>query len=226
MKVLHALFVFFFISVFTTNAQLEVTTGWAASDLANMLAGGGVYIVDAELDCTSLAYGKFECVDCNLGIDSGFVLTTGRATYAEGPNNSGSTGYNNGTTGDPDLDVLPGVGTTYDRCILEIDFIPECDTVKFNYAFGSDEYNEFVGSINDVFALWISGPGITGAVNIALIPGTTLPVAIDNVNLSSYSEYYNNNPATGVALTDPYYIEYDGFTDVFQAASVVTPGET
>lgn len=226
MRLTLTFIIVFSFTVHTIFAQLDVSTGYTATDLADMLSGGGVTVVDATLDCTSLAYGKFECVDCNLGIDSGFVLTTGRATYAEGPNNSGSTGYNNGTTGDPDLDVLPGVGTTYDRCILEIDFIPECDTVRFDYAFGSDEYNEFVGSINDVFALWISGPGITGAVNIALIPGTTLPVAIDNVNLGSYSAYYNNNPSTGAALTDPYYIEYDGFTDVFEAISEVIPGET
>lgn len=226
MKFFYTSLLLLIFSLHISYAQLDVTTGYTAMELAEMLSGGGVTIEDATLDCTSQAFGKFECIDCNLGIDSGFILTTGKAIYAEGPNNSGSTGFSNGTTGDSDLEALPGVGTTYDRCILEIDFIPSCDTVKFDYAFGSDEYNEFVGSINDVFALWISGPGIIGVVNIALIPGTTLPVTIDNVNLGSYATYYNNNPSAGVALTDPYYIEYDGFTDVFEAFSIVIPGET
>ena len=206
------------------HAQLDVTTGYTAMQLAEELVGTGIEIVGAELDCPTLASGLFDCIDCNLGIDSGFVLTTGRATNAEGPNNSGSLGYNNGTSGDPDLNALPGVGTTYDACVLEIDIIPECDTVSFDYAFGSEEYNEFVGSINDAFAFWISGPGIVGAVNIALIPGTTLPVTIDNVNLTSYSMFYNNN--TGVPAGDPYYIQYDGFTTVLTAISAVIPGET
>jgi gliding motility-associated-like protein len=211
-------------SIGFAHAQLDVTTGYTAMQLAEELVGTGIEIVGAELDCPSLASGIFDCIDCNLGIDSGFVLTTGRATNAEGPNNSGSLGYNNGASGDPDLNALPGVGTTYDACVLEIDIIPECDTVSFDYAFGSEEYNEFVGSINDAFAFWISGPGIVGAVNIALIPGTTLPVTIDNVNLTSYSEYYNNN--TGVPAGDPYYIQYDGFTTVLTAISAVIPGET
>ena len=206
------------------HAQLETTSGLSASELAEILVGTGIEVVDAELDCPAGASGSFDCIDCNVGIDSGFILTTGTPGNAEGPNNSGSTTTNNGAGGDPDLNSLPGVGTTYDACVLEIDIIPECDTISFDYVFGSEEYNEFVGSINDAFAFWISGPGIVGAVNIALIPGTTTPVTIDNVNLFSYDEYYNDN--TGVPAGDDYYIEYDGFTTVLTAFSVVTPGET
>jgi len=193
-------------------------------DLAETLVGSGIEIVDATIDCYSQGFGLFECIDCNLGIDSGFILTTGKVINAEGPNNSGSLGYNSGLTGDPDLNALPGVGTTYDRCVFELDIIPECDTISFDYVFGSEEYNEYVGSINDAFAFWISGPGIVGMVNIALIPGTALPVTIDNVNLGSYPAYYHNN--TGVPAGDPYYIQYDGFTVPLTAVSAVTPGET
>ena len=45
------------------------------------------------------------------------------------------------------------------------------DTVRIDYVFGSEEYLEFVGtSFNDVFAFWVSGPGIPDPVNIATIP--------------------------------------------------------
>ncbi len=220
----HLLALILTVSVYPLFAQLETSTGLDAMDLAEILVGAGIEIVDAEVDCPTLAYGSFDCIDCNVGIDSGFILTTGRADNAEGPNNSGSLGTNNGTSGDPDLNALPGVGTTYDACVFELDIIPECDTISFDYVFGSEEYNEFVGSINDAFAFWISGPGIVGDVNIALIPGTSIPVTIDNVNLGSYSEYYINN--TGVPAGDDYYIQYDGFTTVLTAISAVTPGET
>ncbi|MFN0274518.1 MAG: choice-of-anchor L domain-containing protein [Chitinophagales bacterium] len=225
MKISSSIFVCLFCTA-SAFAQLDVTTGYTDTELAETLIGEGIELVSVTLDCPSLAFGKFECIDCNLGIDSGIVLTTGRATYAEGPNNSGSTGYDNGTSGDPDLNALPGVGTTYDACVLELDIIPNYDTVRFDYVFGSDEYLEFVGSINDAFAFWISGPGIVGDVNIALIPGTTSPVTIDNVNNVSYDEYYVNNPSSGSATTDPYYIEYDGFTTVLTAFHEVTPCET
>lgn len=206
------------------KAQLDCTFGYSAMDLAETLVGSGIEIVDAEIDCYSQGFGLFECIDCNLGIDSGFVLTTGKAVNAEGPNNATGLGYNASLSGDPDLDALPGVSTTYDACVFEIDIIPSCDTISFDYVFGSEEYNEYVGSINDAFAFWISGPGIVGAVNIALIPGTSLPVTIDNVNNFSYDEYYIDNDAA--PTSDPYYIQYDGFTTVLQAVRAVTPGET
>ncbi|MBL7943446.1 MAG: choice-of-anchor L domain-containing protein, partial [Flavobacteriales bacterium] len=45
------------------------------------------------------------------------------------------------------------VGSANDVCILEFDFVPTGDSLKFNYTFGSDEYLEWVNSsFNDVFA--------------------------------------------------------------------------
>ena len=66
--------------------------------------------------------------------------------------------------------------------MFEFDIIPSGDSLKFNFVFGSEEYNEWVGSqYNDVFGFFISGPGITGDPgigndhNIALIPNTNQP---------------------------------------------------
>ncbi|OOP55722.1 MAG: hypothetical protein AYP45_13160 [Candidatus Brocadia carolinensis] len=62
--------------------------------------------------------------------------------------------------------------------------------MAFQYVFASEEYNEFVGAgFNDVFGFFVDG------VNIALIPSTTMPVAIDNVNLSNNSAFYINYEA-------------------------------
>ena len=37
------------------------------------------------------------------------------------------------------------------------------DSIAFNYVFGSDEYLEWVNSsYNDIFAFFLSGPGIVG----------------------------------------------------------------
>ena len=111
----------------------------------------------------------------------------------------------------------------------EFDFIPDADTVKFRYVFGSDEYPEFVcSSYNDVFGFFISGPRPGGGnylqKNIALVPSTTLPVAINTVNPGvsaggnctslAYSAYYVDNDS---GLT----IQYDGFTKVFTALAPV-----
>lgn len=68
---------------------------------------------------------------------------------------------------------------------MEFDFVPATDNISFNYVFGSEEYPEYVCSqFNDVFAFFISGPGIVGLQNIAIVQGTAnMPVAINSVNV-------------------------------------------
>jgi len=59
--------------------------------------------------------------------------------------------YGQRFTGRSGLTVLAGIAT-FDAAVLNFDFIPDSDTVQFQYVFGSEEYNEFVGSpFNDVF---------------------------------------------------------------------------
>jgi outer membrane protein OmpA-like peptidoglycan-associated protein len=77
---------------------------------------------------------------------------------------------------------------------VEFDFVPMGNSVQFNYQFGSDEYPEYVGSpYNDVFAFFISDENSTS--NIALVPGKSIPVSINNINARSDSAYFiDNNP--------------------------------
>jgi gliding motility-associated-like protein len=115
---------------------------------------------------------------------------------------------------------------------LEFDFIPYSDTVKFKYVFGSDEYPEFAppnnSGYNDVFGFFISGPGITGIQNIAKLPNNGSIVSINNVNAITNSTYYNFNGDGNTAPynSNPFYIQYDGFTDVLTAVSKVQCGQT
>ena len=146
-------------------------------------------------------------------------------------------------TGNGDVDLLtiansvPGlisqtfsVISTGDAAILEFDFVPSADTVKFNYVFASEEYLDFVNSpYNDVFSFFISGPGITGpyaspsnfpggAINIAEVPNSSpsLPITISTVNDTLNSQYYNHDTIAAASA-------FNGFTDVFTAKAVVIP---
>ncbi len=220
----------------SANAQLGLKTydTLSANQLAQNLAGAGVIISNVIINCDSAGYGTFNGVNSNLGMDEGLLLTSGLRTNAKGPNDdTGITGaMNHG--GDADLNKLLTNKVTHDACALEFDVYVTSDTVKFNYIFGSDEYLEFVNtSFNDVFGLFISGPGINGpfskkAINIALIPGTTTAVAINSVNNLLNSAYYVNNGTGNTAPQDtsPYYIQYDGFTTVLTAVAAVQKCQT
>jgi len=119
--------------------------------------------------------------------------------------------------------------STHDAAILEFDFVPSADTVKFNYVFAGEEYLEWVNSqFNDVFAFLISGPGITGpyaspaafpggAINIAVVPNSNpvLPIGISTVNDQINSQYYNHDSTTSVSA-------FNGYTDVFTAKAIVS----
>ena len=218
------------------TAQLSVGTVDSPEDLAQLLVGGGVTISNVTLNCPSGGWGSFDGTNSNIGMDNGIIMASGDITNAPGPNSSSGITTDFGTNGDSQLDSLSGE-TTYVACVLEFDLQTTGDTLKFNYVFASDEYNDYVNTpFNDIFAFLISGPGITGVKNIALIPGTTTPVAINNVNCGSYGQYYICNdpwdpnggncttqcPTSNLGTT----VEYDGFTTVLAAISAVQPCET
>lgn len=220
------------------HAQVQITSNQTAAVLAQRLAGPGITIMNASLTCATAANGKFTVQSSNLGLDSGIVLSTGRVTSINQAE-PGTTSTNNNTPGDPALQALSGASTTQDACILEFDMIPKGDEVKFDYVFASEEYiNSVCGPYNDAFAFFISGPGITGTVNMARVPGTNIPVTVNTINNgipgslagglfnctsmgpgSPFTSYYVNN--TGGTT-----IAYRGFTRVLTAANPVTACQT
>jgi len=175
------LFFAFLVSATTSWSQLTVVPSQPAALLAAKLTGPGITVTSPVLTCAPVANGTFKSVTTPIVIDSGIVLTTGKAINTAGLE-SFLASTNNSAPGDPALTVLAGT-TTYDACILEFDFTPKGDTVSFNYQFGSEEYiNSTCGQYNDAFAFFISGPGIVGTQNMALVPGTTIPVTVNSIN--------------------------------------------
>lgn len=228
---------FFLLYFKAAFAQLVVTGSVDANQLAQLLVGSGVTVANATMVTVGDAAGYFTQTNTNIGIDSGILLTSGSVNNAPGPNTIPSMTTGNYASGDPELDALIIPYVTQDATILEFDVTVAGDSLKFNYVFASEEYNDFVNTgFNDVFAFFISGPGIVGTQNIALVPGTSTPVTINNVNCGSFGQYYicndpwdqfgggcsNQCPSDASGTT----IEYDGFTTVLQALSEVQPCQT
>ncbi len=177
----------------------------------------------------------------------GLVMSSGLAGDVDTANQCGTNANANtnmGTPGDPDLSTLASPNASHDASVIEFDFKPTADTVRFKYVFASEEYHDYVlVSYNDVFGFFLSGPGINGpyqnnAKNIALIPGTTQAVSINNINFGAsggtsyqvcegnpggcnYCQFLNDN-----SINDDFHpafdkIVFDAFTTPFTAKSAV-----
>jgi hypothetical protein len=214
----------FFLATQTGHAALSVTYQGAAA-LAAALVGGGVSISNVTYTGASIAAGTFTGGTGIIGFNSGIILSSGDSAGVVGPNTSPGFSVCNATAGDADLTALAGGTATQDAAVLEFDFVPTSNQVSFNYVFASEEYPEFVGSFNDVFGFFVNG------VNVALVPGTSTVVSINNVNCLSNSSYYINNNAPGFTGTCglPYAnldTQMDGLTTVLAAKATVNPGVT
>ncbi len=231
----------------TLSAQLFVDSlSYDAAELVmDFFNGSCVNILSVEYLGQDKQKTFFEGSQSGLGVNAGIILTTGDASIAAGPNNSSDTsggyGYSFGFPSDSSAFSLfvksaVGLSANFDWSLLHITFIPKTDSIAFEYIFASEEYCEYVGTqFNDVFGFLISGPGITGVQNIALLPNSSTPVAVNEVNHLTNSAFYRNNIADtstvsqilcGQSLsTDPMHqwVQYDGMTTLLTASAKVIP---
>jgi hypothetical protein len=225
----------------TAQAQLVVNPA-TSTQVVDTLLGTGVTASGITYSGYSYSTGTFNGTLSNIGFNAGALLCTGDINMAPGPNAGGSTtlGGSLVTCTDPELNAI-STTTLYDGAILEFDFVPMSDTIKFRYVFASEEYPEYVCSnFNDVFGFFLSGPNPAGGtysnLNIATIPGSGgLPVAINTVNpgvtgtfgvpggcasLAYSSLYFDNETPPGAT------VEFDGFTLPMTAMAAVNCGQT
>lgn len=225
-------------------SQLITAASNANSLVQNVLLGPGISVSGIKFTGAGSAIGYFNFPTATttnpsvIGLKEGIILTTGTIQNGgagpQGPNNRPGTSLDNGAKEYPRLTSLVGEKTT-NAAVLEFDFVPMSPKIQFRYVFASEEYPEYVGSeFNDVFAFFISGPGINGSKNIALLPNGS-PVTINNVNNGNTNSgpctncayyVYNGDGSNAPYATDPKYIQYNGFTRVLSANANVECGQT
>ncbi|MFN5296024.1 MAG: choice-of-anchor L domain-containing protein [Flavobacteriales bacterium] len=251
-----------FFSCIQSNAQLVVQSDITVAQMVQQMMGQGAQAFNITFNGqpAEVAYaasaGSFQCSNCNIGLSSGLAMSTGRAYDLIGPNDSGSQStYGVTSNGDADTDMWTlvssnGGNEVNDLSIIEFDYIPYSDSIQFEFVWGSEEYDSYVSSsYNDVFGIFVSGPGIAGpfqnnAINLAVIPGTDIPVSVNSINNGNslegpcnYCEYYNQEISDGelwgliaggydAYILDINNIQLDGYTDIIASAIEVSCGET
>lgn len=176
------------------------------------------------------SYGYFTSGTSAFPFSDGIIMATGTAASAIGPNNSilseGSTNW----LGDADLEAALGIGTTsINATVIEFDFLPLANKISFEYIFASEQYlsnpSQNQCSYTDGFVFLLKeANGTDQYKNLAVVPGTSIPVKVNTVRgpgticppaNEMYFDAFNgvNHPTN-----------YNGQTVIMKAQANVTPG--
>lgn len=192
--------------------------------------------------------GYFQANDTLFPIASGIVMVAAQNATDVIASVPGA-GSNTTFTDSELAGVLTQLGSSgfaiKDMVEIEFSFIAQSDSISFNYCFGSHEYDGYTCSnFNDVFGFFLEGTYINGVQaptgqtivrNIATIPGTTIPIAVNTINQGFPS---GGNSATNCTSANPNYVAHsayynssngsittlDGYTDKFTATAQVECG--
>lgn len=183
---------------------------------------------------SSNGIGFFQNTNPNFPMNAGVVLTTGNANRAAGPNtihlNDGSVSW----PGDSDLQsTLAAAGipmNSINATVLEFDFIPISPEFGFDFLFASEEYGNFQCEFSDAFAFLLTNTATGVTKNLAVVPGTDLPISVVTIRNFLYnsscpsanSQYfgnYNGGSAAAGSATN-----YNGQTKRLNASDNLTPG--
>lgn len=232
-KLLQTIILLLFTS-FCLDAQITINSGATPLNYVNNLVGNGITFSNVQYSGDPNGVGFFTTTNPVLGFTNGVILSSDAVQNADlvnNPLNTITTGLDQ--TSLPEL--VPFVSNCFsplnDGLILQFDFVPQSTPVSFNYVFASQEYDAFVCSqYNDAFAFLISGPGIVGEQNLAVVPGTNDPITISTINdgvsdgsggnlcILTNSAFYNAT-ATDVGTG----INFNGFTLPLTAVAEVIP---
>ncbi|MCS6978487.1 MAG: choice-of-anchor L domain-containing protein [Flavobacteriales bacterium] len=234
MKRYAAVYLGCIILVQVTKAQISTTPVTPSNAVNQVLLGTGVTGGNISFQGNPMQLASFSDPSAAIGFSSGLIISTGNAAnpLLNGPvGNFCSDGTGSGSH--PLLQAISSV-TINDAAVLQFDFVPQGDTLSFDYVFGSEEYNEFANTgFNDAFGFFLTGPNPQGGnysdFNVALIPGTSTPVTINNVNNGNWF-----GCANGPCMNCQYFVDncngtaiaVDAYTTVLKARALVVPCAT
>jgi PKD repeat protein len=142
------------------------------------------------------ARGTFDNGTEAIGLESGFIMSTGKIIDALGPNYPGTPSllYQ---PGDTTFTREFGVAGSNDAALLTFDVVPHSHVLTMKYVFASEGYNVDLNSPEGV-GIFVTGPIIGGGMynekNIAVVSTTGEYITINNVGPINNTNLYMSNP--------------------------------
>lgn len=176
------------------------------------------------------SFGYFEGNSGGFPFERGIVLSTGRLSNVPGPNDNLSDDDAPGWVGDDELEFYLNEDNTFNATIIEFEFEAVASQISFRYVFASEEYQENNTNtcrFSDLFAFLIRPINDQLYTNIAVVPGTDIPIKVTNVlpdipsGCVAQNEFYFDT-FNGAAAP----INFNGQTKVLTATADIVPNET
>lgn len=211
-------FIILFFSSGIKSQYIKVDTNYTPDELVKNIFFGNQNTSCISVDNVTIngkdfgggnkSYGYFSRNGSSFEIEDGIILSTGSALEAVGPNNfiqterRGDPFADSSWGGDQDLiNTLNQAGLNSENIlnatVLEFDFTSYKSTgVSFDYMFLSEEYRPDNCRYSDAFAFLIKkADNSTAFENIAVIPGTNIPVTSNTIHgtcENGHPEYFGS----------------------------------
>ncbi|MGV6829779.1 MAG: choice-of-anchor L domain-containing protein [Flavobacteriales bacterium] len=144
---------------------------------------------------------------------TGIVLSSGNVQNVPGPNLDIHSDGGFDWPGDADLEANTTATDTNNASYIQFDFTPSIDQISFNFLLASEEYNQlFECEYSDAFAFILTDQNTGVVQNLAVLPGTNIPIEVTNIHPDvpglcnaineeyfdkyNFSPYNNENEAT------------------------------
>ncbi|MAZ72945.1 MAG: hypothetical protein CMC70_07335 [Flavobacteriaceae bacterium] len=218
-----------------TTQQLveDILVNSPCAEVSNFIASTGTDFGDVN------GIAAFDGNGSSFPFESGIILSSGNVANAPGPNNTLHSDGGFGWPGDTDLEANTTATNTNNASFIQFDFVPFLEEISFNFIMASEEYNQnFECTFSDAFA-FILTDNVTGTVqNLAVLPGTNIPIEVTNiryavgaqcgaVNEEFFGQYNFQpiaNPAAPSIPAANAPIDFNGQTVSLTAMGPVTPG--
>jgi hypothetical protein len=162
------------------------TTTYTPSQLAtNVFSNSSCNAISNVISSSGNGVAYFQNSNPNFPLQSGIVLSSGNASQIVGANTTISS-VGSGLS-DANLATTLGISDFTDASFLSYNFIANSSSLSFDYLFASEEYGAFQCSFSDGIAFILTDL-VTGiSTNLAIVPGTTLPISTNTIRNILYN---------------------------------------
>ena len=221
--------------VFSQGIAVDVTTYNNQQLVRNVLLGNNDCINATNfLSSSASSVGYFNKSASNFSLSEGIIIRSGTAKMTEGQYTGANESTQDNTATDPFLQQLSASGgqtePITDVGFLQFDFVPVSNKFSFDFVFASNEYGKYQCGLIDVFAFLITNLTTNVTTNLAVVPGTNLPVTVKSIRntinnpncTSSYPIFFSKYNVTNPSASD---LNMRGVTTVLNASSYVVPND-